>query len=246
MSKVYGILPMAGKGIRLQPIGFSKELYPVIYKNRHYAISDFSIRAMERAGVDEIKLVVNPEKLDIAKYYSNYHKKLSIYFYSSSSLPDSCLYPIESLHDEDICLFGLPDTLFAPSTGYQKIVDCLNDHKMGICLGLFKVPDSTKYDSVKFDKNMNVLEVRVKKNPACSEYIWGIWGARVWALKKLKREIGKQKRRGEKLLGVGLSHLARKKIVNVTSRIIGHEYFDIGTIDAVIKTNSLSGKKFYF
>lgn len=237
---------MAGKGIRLQPIGFSKELYPIVYNNRHYAISDFSIRAMERAGVDEIKLVVNPDKLDIAKYYSNYHKKLSIYFYSSRSLPESCLYPIESMHDEDICLFGLPDTLFAPSTGYQKVVDSLKDQRIGVCLGLFQVPDASKYDSVKFNKNMQVLEVRVKKSPPCSEYIWGIWGARVWALKKLKKEINSQKRQGERLLGVGFNKIAKNKHVKVICNIVGKDYFDIGTIDAVIKTNTLSGKKFYF
>lgn len=243
IGKIYGILPMAGRGQRLQPIGFSKELYPVVHKNKHYAIADFSIRAMERAGVDEIKLVVNPDKLDIAKYYSNYHKKLSIYFYSSRSLPESCLYPIESLHDEDICLFGLPDTLFAPSIGYQKIVTSLKIKEVGICLGLFQVSDASKYDSVKFDKNMRVIEVRVKKKPPCSNYVWGIWGAKVWALKKLKKEINNQKRQGERLLGVGFNKVAQKKIVKVICNIIGNDYFDIGTIDAVIQAKSISNSR---
>jgi UTP-glucose-1-phosphate uridylyltransferase len=32
VNKIIGVLPMAGYGKRIQPIGFSKELYPIPYK----------------------------------------------------------------------------------------------------------------------------------------------------------------------------------------------------------------------
>ncbi len=235
--KVYGVLPMAGKGTRLQPIGFSKELYPVISNKRHFAISEYLINELEASNVDEIKLVVNPEKLDIAKYYSNYRKLIGMYFYSSASLPESCLYPIDVMNDDDICLFGLPDTIYSPRNAFKKILSQLK-RGAGISLGIFKVLDPTKYDSVRFTKKMRVLEVRVKKNPPCSQYVWGIWGGKVRALKKLKKSILNQRvKDSERLLGVGFNNLAKSSNIRIFCTIIGDQYYDIGTLDSALNAN---------
>lgn len=239
--KCYGILPMAGKGSRMQPIAFSKELYPMVYKKRHFAISEFSIRAMLKANVDEIKLVIHPDKLDIAKYYSRYNTLISIYFYQSPSLPESCLFPIKSLDDEDICLFGLPDTLFSPFDGYQKLRKQL-EQGVDICLGLFKVDDASQFDSVEVDHQGRVRGVLVKKSPPLSDWIWGIWGANVKTLKLLKKEIAKQRYKKGRLLGKGFHSLAQNKKVIFKALKLGKEYFDIGTIDAIVKAGRVIDK----
>lgn len=234
--KIFGILPMAGKGSRLQPIAFSKELYPVSFTGRHFTISEFNIRAMNRAKVDEIKLVVHPTKQDISKYYSSGSYPVSIYYYASKSLPESCLFPINGLHDEDICLFGLPDTLFSPSDSYIKLkTELLNG--VDLCLGLFKVIDGSKYDSVKWNKYTNEIEgVCVKSSPPLSNWIWGIWGANVKTLKLLKKKILTQKTgRKERLLGVGFDSLAKDGEIKTKAIQLGSQYFDIGTMDAVVK-----------
>lgn len=236
--KIFGILPMAGEGSRIQPIGFSKELYPVVYNGKHFAISEFTIKSMVKAGADEIKLVINPNKMDIAKYYSQKDYFTSYYFYNSPSLPESCLYPIDNLHDNDICLFGLPDTLFSPSTGYQKIVSQIRKGA-DICLGLFKVDDSSKYDSVKIDKSNNVKGVLVKQSPPLSSWIWGIWGAKVSSLRKLKTIINSQKTNDEKLLGVGFNDICKDKSVKFKAIKSGETYFDVGTMDSVIRANNI-------
>src|SRR3989344_5339456 len=238
MSKIIGILPMAGKGSRLQPIGFSKELYPVIYKQKHFAISEFSVLAMSNAGADEIKLVINPEKSDIARYYAQKDYKTCMYFYNSPSLPESCLFPIDRLHDDDICLFGLPDTLFSPLDGYEKIRIKI-ENGADLCLGLFEVPDGSKYDSVLVDDENNVLSVSVKQVPPLSNFIWGIWGGKVKTLKELKKAINSQSTKGEKLLGVGFHKLAQSKKINFKAVQIGNTYFDIGTMEAVVMANQV-------
>lgn len=233
--KVYGILPMAGKGTRIQPIAFSKELYPVSFKSKHFAVSEYNIRALMKAKIDEIKLVVHPGKLDIAKFYATAGYPISIYFYASKSLPESCLFPIGGMHDEDICLFGLPDTLFSPADGYVQI---LRQLKKGtdLCLGMFEVSDGSKYDSVKFDEATGkIQQVLVKKSPPLSNWIWGIWGANVKTLKKLKKLIAAQKQgRNEKLLGVGFDQLSRDNTVRTKALKIGKNYFDIGSMDAIV------------
>lgn len=237
--KTFGILPMAGRGSRIQPIGFSKELYPTIHKGRHYAISEFTIMAMKKAGVDEIKIVTSPSKKDIADYYSqsNYNP-ISIYFFDSPSLPESCLFPIDGLHDNDICLFGLPDTLFFPSNGFKKVKQSILDGA-DITLGLFQVDDGSLYDSVLLDKDNNVKKVLVKKKPPLSNLIWGIWGAKVGTLKKLRTIINRQKANGEKLLGTGFNRLADHKEIKFKGVHVGKKYFDIGTMDNIIRINSL-------
>lgn len=227
---------MAGKGSRLQPIGFSKELYPCVNNGKHCAVSEFSIQSMLEAQVDEIKLIVSPEKLDIPKYYANYKHLIGIYFYASPSLPESCLYAINSLHDEDICLFGLPDTIFAPSNAFSLIKqELLNGSD--ICLGLFLVPDGSKFDSVKLDSFNNVKGVLVKKSPPLSNWIWGIWGANVKTLRILFKEISKQHTNNEKLLGVGFDKLTRYKNINFKGVKLGDGYFDIGTMESVVNVN---------
>lgn len=238
--KIIGILPMAGKGTRIQPIGFSKELYPVVSKGKHFAISEFNIKSMLKAGATEIRLVVNPDKMDIARYYSKYRTRTPVYFYRSPSLPESCLYPIDSLNDEDICLFGLPDTLFYPVTGHKLIVETIKHGKADICLGLFEVQDASKYDSVSIDDDNNVKAVVVKQNPPISSYIWGIWGAKVKILKILKNAIKKQKKTGkEKLLGVGFDYIAKNSDGIFKGIKLSNKYFDVGTMSAVIQANDI-------
>lgn len=242
--KTYGILPMAGKGSRIQPIAFSKELYPVAYKNQHFAISEFSIRAMMRAEVDEIKVIIRPEKLDIISYYAKYDKApLSFYVHQptvSYSLPESSLYPIDSLHEDDLCLFGLPDTIFSPNDGFKKIKKNLTNGS-DIALGLFKVQDGSKYDSVSLNINNIVTGVKVKQSPPLSNWIWGIWGAKVSALKILKKEIAKQnvQKESERLLGVGFDRMTKLNSITISGIKLGSEYFDVGTMDAVVRIQSL-------
>lgn len=232
----YGILPMAGKGSRIQPIGFSKELYPVTANGKHYAVSEFSIRSMLKAHVDEIKLVVNPEKMDIPKYFANYSKLIGVYFYSSTSLPESCLYPIDAMHDDDLCLFGLPDTLFTPNTGYIQLKLALETGS-DIVLGVFNVNDASKFDSVDIADNGQVRGVLVKQSPPLSPWIWGIWGANVKTLRKLKKIIMKQDKPGERLLGEGFNQLCKQKGIRFAAVKLGNQYFDIGTMDAVVRIN---------
>jgi len=237
---------MAGLGSRLQPIGFSKELYPVAYKNRHYAISEFSVRAMIRAQVDEIKLVINPDKTDLVKYYSKYDAPIGMYLFKSPSLPESCLYPLFSLSDEDIIMCGLPDTIFAPADGYVQVKKSV-EAGADISLGLFKVADGSKFDSVKLDKKGKVKGVKVKQSPPLSDWIWGIWAARVKTARKLAKIIYYQNQKsGEKLLGLGFDKLAQQKGVMMTGIKLSHDYFDVGDMEAVVRANQVINKKFEF
>ncbi|MCA1554928.1 MAG: nucleotidyltransferase family protein, partial [Chloroflexi bacterium] len=71
---MWGIIPAAGAGSRIQPLAFSKELLPVGSRfdggvERPRAVSEYLIERMLRAGATKICFVISPGKSDILEYY---------------------------------------------------------------------------------------------------------------------------------------------------------------------------------
>src|SRR4051812_36006985 len=71
---MWGIIPAAGKGSRIQPLAFSKELLPVGAhssgaQRRTRAVSDYLIERMVLGGATRLCFVISPTKSDILGYY---------------------------------------------------------------------------------------------------------------------------------------------------------------------------------
>src|SRR5690348_13903294 len=71
---MWGIIPAAGAGSRIQPLAFSKELLPVGSRfdggvERPRAVSEYLVDRMLRAGADKLCFVISPGKSDILEYY---------------------------------------------------------------------------------------------------------------------------------------------------------------------------------
>src|ERR1051325_10470766 len=71
---MWGIVPAAGKGSRIQPLAFSKELLPVGSRldkgmERPCAVSEYLVERMIRGGAQKICFVISPGKSDIMEYY---------------------------------------------------------------------------------------------------------------------------------------------------------------------------------
>ena len=71
---MWGIIPAAGKGSRIQPLAFSKELLPVGSRldgerERPLAVSEYLVERMILGGAGKICFVVSPGKSDILEYY---------------------------------------------------------------------------------------------------------------------------------------------------------------------------------
>src|SRR4051812_26348508 len=70
---MWGIVPAAGRGSRIQPLAFSKELLPVGSRGegeaeRPRAVSEYLVERMIEGGADRICFVVAPGKSDILEY----------------------------------------------------------------------------------------------------------------------------------------------------------------------------------
>src|SRR5438874_13062111 len=71
---MWGIIPAAGRGSRIQPLAFSKELLPVGSRieagaERPCAVSEYLVERMILGGADKICFVISPGKSDILAYY---------------------------------------------------------------------------------------------------------------------------------------------------------------------------------
>ena len=69
-----GIIPAAGRGSRIQPLAFSKELLPVGSRRdemgeRPCAVSEYLVERMMAGGAEKICFVIGPGKHDILSYY---------------------------------------------------------------------------------------------------------------------------------------------------------------------------------
>ena len=71
---MWGIVPAAGRGSRIQPLAFSKELLPVGSRletgvERPCAVSEYLLERMVAGGATKICFVISPGKSDILAYY---------------------------------------------------------------------------------------------------------------------------------------------------------------------------------
>src|SRR5215212_1836445 len=71
---MWGIIPAAGAGSRIQPLAFSKELLPVGSRlegamERPRAVSEYLIERMIAGGATKLCFVISSGKSDIMEYY---------------------------------------------------------------------------------------------------------------------------------------------------------------------------------
>src|SRR5947209_18716035 len=74
MTSIWGIVPAAGTGSRIQPLAFSKELLPVGSRTdgeteRPKAVSEYLLERMILAGATKICMVISHGKSDIVESY---------------------------------------------------------------------------------------------------------------------------------------------------------------------------------
>src|SRR6195952_238963 len=73
---MWGVIPAAGRGSRIQPLAFSKELLPVGSRReegveRPRAVSEYLVERMIRAGAEKLCFVISSGKTDILQYFGS-------------------------------------------------------------------------------------------------------------------------------------------------------------------------------
>jgi dTDP-glucose pyrophosphorylase len=172
---MWGIVPAAGQGSRIQPLAFSKELLPVGsryegVREHPRAVSEYLVERLVLGGADKICFVISPGKSDILHYYGGAALSASI-FYSVQPEPaglcDAMFRALPLIALDEPVLIGLPDTIWFPATALRE----LRDDRLSFLL--FPVEHPELFDAVVLDHDDTVREIQGKSSHAQSHWIWG-------------------------------------------------------------------------
>jgi glucose-1-phosphate thymidylyltransferase len=231
MTVRWGIVPAAGRGTRIQPLAFSKELLPVGTRfdggtERPRAVTEYLLERMLMGGVNRICFVISPEKTDIIRYFGAKIGDVPICYavqQNPGGLCDALFSALPFVSREDEIYVGLPDTVWFPIEGFRFLPDGQ------FSFLLFPTNRPELFDAVITGPRGVVEEIQVKRQNADSEWVWGAFkltGAQFARLHQLWID----RRRSDEYLGTLVNaYLAQGGAANGIRR--GDVYVDVGTLN---------------
>jgi glucose-1-phosphate thymidylyltransferase len=227
---MWGIIPAAGMGSRIQPLAFSKELLPVGSRvdgstERPRAVSEYLIERMVIGGASKICFVIAPGKSDILEYYGGAALSAEI-FYAVQPRPaglcDAIFHACPLIPPDEEVIVGLPDTIWFP----EDALLALRERALSFLLFPGERPEF--FDAVLTDEHGAVREIEVKKPGAASRWIWGAFKAPGAVLAELRRLWIERDRQDEYIGTLVNAYLARGGAAQGVRA--GRTYVDVGTL----------------
>jgi glucose-1-phosphate thymidylyltransferase len=227
---MWGIIPAAGAGTRIQPLAFSKELLPVGSRldgetERPKAVSEYLVERMITGGATKICFVIAPGKSDILEYYGGGVGAVDVSFVVQprpAGLCDALFRALPVVHRDEHVVIGLPDTIWFPEDALCALPDGVLSFLM------FPVQHPEFFDVVLADDEGRVSEIQVKTSRPGSNWIWGAFkmpGGVFHGLHQLWRE---REQRDEYMGTLVNAWLARGgEAIGVRA---GESYVDVGTL----------------
>jgi glucose-1-phosphate thymidylyltransferase len=226
---MWGIVPAAGRGTRIQPLAFSKELLPVGSKTdagvaRPCAVSEYLVERLILGGADKICFVIAPGKCDILQYFGDAYGEASTAFVVQprpGGLCDAIFRAGVVLNDNEPVLVGLPDTIWFPKAALAE----LPDDELSFLL--FPVDQPQLFDAVVLDGD-RVCEIQVKQQRPDSNWIWGAFkmpGSTFRDLRWLWEERGREDEYFGTLVNAYLESGGAARGI-----CAGEAYVDVGTL----------------
>ena len=214
---MWGMIPAAGTGSRIQPLAFSKELLPVGSRleagvERPRAVSEYLVERMLRAGATRLCFVIAPGKSDILEYYGGRVGDADVAYVVQprpAGLCDAIFRALPLVHDGEEVRSACPTPSGSRRTGCRRSTDdCLS-------FLLFPVERPELFDAVVTDESGRVREIQVKQREPGSRWVWGafrmpgavlrelhaLWverGARRRVLRHPGQRLSRAGRRGER------------------------------------------------
>jgi glucose-1-phosphate thymidylyltransferase len=227
---MWGVVPAAGMGSRIQPLAFSKELLPVGSRlegeaERPRAVSEYLVERMILGGADRICFVIAPGKSDILEYYGNRSCPAHISFTvqpKPAGLCDAVFQALPLIPPTEHVIVGLPDTIWFP----EDALKMLGDDPLSFLLFPVNRPD--RFDAVLTDTSGAVQEVRVKQSNPGSPWIWGAFKLSGQAMRDLY-DLWCRRNRADEYIGTLVNAYLASGGTAVGVRA-GEAYVDVGTL----------------
>ena len=228
---MWGIVPAAGRGSRIQPLAFSKELLPVGSRvlddvQRPCAVSEYLLERMIRGGADKICFVIGAGKSDIMEYFGGSFGSADLAYVvqpQPAGLCDAVFRASALIAPTDTVAVGLPDTIWFPDTGLAS----LPDDQLSFLL--FPVERPELFDAVALAADdWHVTEIRVKQPNPGTHWIWGAFKMPSSVFHDLHRLWLERERRDEYFGTLINAYLAAGG--TALGIKAGEAYVDVGTL----------------
>jgi glucose-1-phosphate thymidylyltransferase len=227
---MWGIVPAAGVGSRIQPLAFSKELLPVGSRTdqnveRPRAVSEYLVERMLRAGANKICFVVSPGKSDIIEYFGGEVSSAHICYTvqgNPAGLCDAIFRALPLIEQDETVITGLPDTVWFPVDGFCALPDDI------LSFLVFPVSQPELFDAVVVTEDNHVRQIQVKQQNAETNWVWGAFkmpGSVMHRLHNLWLSRGKQDEYIGTLVNAYLAEGGSALAVQA-----GEVYVDVGTL----------------
>jgi dTDP-glucose pyrophosphorylase len=236
---MWGIIPAAGAGTRIQPLAFSKELLPVGSRfdgavERPRAVSEHLVERMLVAGATKICFVISPGKSDILEYFGGRIGDARICYLvqrQPSGLCDAIFQAVPFVAPDEPVIVGLPDTLWFPRDGLSAL------DLRTLSFLLFPVEHPELFDAVVTGPDGAVVEIQVKQPKPASEWVWGAFGMPGAVLHELYDLWGRRDPRDEYIGTLVNAYLA----LGGTAAGVraGEAYVDVGTFNGYREAHQL-------
>jgi glucose-1-phosphate thymidylyltransferase len=232
---MWGIIPAAGAGTRIQPLAFSKELLPMCGgtgadDRRPRAVSDYLVERLVLGGATKICFVISAGKSDILEYYGGSAYSAAVCYAVQSKpvgLCDAIFRALPVIDQDAPVLIGLPDTIWFPEDAMKALPDD------SLSLLLFPVQQPELFDAVLLGAKDQVLQVEVKKASPSSNWVWGALKMPAHVLEQL-HELWCDRGKTDEYIGTLINAwLARGG--KAFGFPVGSRYFDVGTMNGYLE-----------
>ncbi|MDB6125611.1 MAG: putative glucose-phosphate thymidylyltransferase [Pedosphaera sp.] len=240
---MWGIIPAAGAGSRIQPLAFSKELLPVGSRidgdtEHPRAVSEYLVERLLIAGARKLCFVISQGKSDILEYYGGSLGDASISYVVQprpAGLCDALFRAVPLIPSNESVAIGLPDTIWFPDNGLCALEgDALS-------FLLFPVKQPEFFDAVVTDEAGRVLEIQVKKPHADSSWIWGAFKMPGQVFHDLFQLWCERDRRDEYMGTLVNAYIAKGGVARGVRA--GQAYVDVGTLNGYREAMKLLSRK---
>jgi glucose-1-phosphate thymidylyltransferase len=226
---MWGIIPAAGRGTRMRPLGFSKELLPVgsrISEGKEcpLAVSEYLLQRMLLGGADKLCFVISSTKSDILEYFGGSYEGAEVVYAvqpEANGLCDAIFRAAPFVASGDDILIGLPDTIWYPEAAYRDVPAC------GLGFILFPVERPEFFDAVVLEGEQRVREIQVKRANPDSHWVWGAIKVSARVFEEL-RQLWFVRNREDEYLGT-LVNAYIERGGKADGFKIGTSYSDVGT-----------------
>ncbi len=230
-----GLVPAAGRGTRMAPLRYPKELLPIVYEPaeggaRLRPVAEYALESLARAGVGRAMLVVAPWKLEVVGYLGDgRHLGVDVaYLFQEEArgLPHALDLAHGWTAGRDV-VFVMPDTIFTPSDALTRLRALYEETAADLALAVFPTPDAHRLGPVVLHGDR---VHRVFDKPA-DPPVPNTWGAAIWgdAFAELLHEGLRHDTGGEPVLGHYFDLAVRSGLRVAAVEFPGGSFQDVGT-----------------